>query len=148
MCCLQIVNSLPPVWSEKSPHGTLGTFLGGKMVSLSVSAQVSPTSETKKKFETIYYQSTLFVKFLRLNVYRTLKMEKWRMKKFPEHCHLVFILTKIQGRYLVVFRTWMQPTNSVFGWQIATGNTRIRSFRLIQEVRHLNSQYMSNYLLL
>lgn len=35
----EIVNSLPPVWSEKSPHGTLGTFLGGKMVSLSVSAQ-------------------------------------------------------------------------------------------------------------
>ncbi|XP_061177015.1 EGF-like repeat and discoidin I-like domain-containing protein 3 [Saccostrea echinata] len=35
----ELVNSLPPVWSEKSPHGTLGTFLGGKTVSLSVSAQ-------------------------------------------------------------------------------------------------------------
>lgn len=65
------------MWSEKSPHGTLGTFLGGKMVSLSVSAQVSPTSETKKKiFKTIDNQSILFVNFFKLNVYRTQKMEK------------------------------------------------------------------------
>lgn len=41
----------------------------------------------------------------------------------------------------------MQPTNSVFGWQIATENTQIRFFRLIQEVRHLNLKYMFKYLL-
>ncbi|XP_052785149.1 EGF-like repeat and discoidin I-like domain-containing protein 3 [Mya arenaria] len=34
----QIVNSQPPVWGQKAPYGTLGTFLGGQAVSLQLTA--------------------------------------------------------------------------------------------------------------
>ncbi|WAR27252.1 hypothetical protein MAR_012956 [Mya arenaria] len=37
----QIVNSQPPVWGQKAPYGTLGTFLGGQAVSLQLTAMIS-----------------------------------------------------------------------------------------------------------
>ncbi|XP_069142044.1 EGF-like repeat and discoidin I-like domain-containing protein 3 [Argopecten irradians] len=34
----EVVNSMPPVWELKSVHGSLGTFLGGSLISLNLEA--------------------------------------------------------------------------------------------------------------
>ncbi|KAL5010363.1 hypothetical protein ScPMuIL_012668 [Solemya velum] len=36
---MRIVDSLPPIWSEKSPHGSLGTFLGGASIQITLAAE-------------------------------------------------------------------------------------------------------------
>jgi len=38
---IQIVNSLPPVWGQKAPYGSLGTFQGGDVITLQLTALVS-----------------------------------------------------------------------------------------------------------
>ncbi|XP_046549166.1 EGF-like repeat and discoidin I-like domain-containing protein 3 [Haliotis rubra] len=39
MAIIEMLNSLPPIWSDMSEHGSLGTFLGGTTVAIKVTAQ-------------------------------------------------------------------------------------------------------------